>query len=254
MSNKIFQFAFAGLLATLFISSCKKTTTPTVVPPGPGTVGIEFMHVWGMTEAPFALNSLMVHPVTGDSLTFTKFRYYVSNIRLKKEDGTWWAEPNSYHIVDQAVSTELDLDAVPAGNYTDLEFVLGVDSIRNVSGAQDGALSVTEGMFWDWNSGYIMLKAEGTSPDATANNFAFHLGGFSGSNNIVTTKSISFGTDKLLVDANKAPAIHLKANVAKLWHASPSVSVTNTIHMPGAGAKTMADNFYASFAFEELHQ
>jgi hypothetical protein len=194
--------------------------------------------------------------MTGDSLTFTKFRYYVSNIKIKKADGTWWSESNSYHIVDVAVesSLEINLSDIPAGNYTELQYTMGVDSSRNVSGAQDGALSVSESMFWNWNSGYIMLKAEGTAPNAAANNFQFHLGGFSGTNNIVTVKSTDFGGTTMVIASDKTPHVHLLANPAKLWHASPSVSVKNTIHMPGAEAKVMADNFYGGISLDELHQ
>lgn len=256
MKNNFVNISTITLLMALFVSfsACKKenntTTTPT---PDPGSVAVEFSHVWGMMEAPFSLNTPLVHPMTGDTLTFTKFRYYVSNIKLKNSDGTWWVAPNSYYIIDEAGSKEIELTNIPAGNYTELEYVMGVDSTRNVSGAQDGALSVSEGMFWNWNSGYIMLKAEGTAPNAAANTFQFHLGGFSGANNIVTKKNTNFDGSVLTIASDKSPHIHLKANPARLWHSSPSVSVKNTIHMPGAEAKTMADNFYGAIYFDELH-
>lgn len=239
------------------LTSCKKTTTTPIDPnPTTGSFKIAFEHVFGMMESPFSLNTLFVHPMTNDSLTFTKFRYYISNIKLKKEDGTWWSESNSYHIVDAAVESSLEIEFtnIPSGNYTELQYTLGVDSLHNVSGAQEGALSVTEGMFWNWNSGYIMLKAEGTSPQASSNVFQFHLGGYSGTNNIVSIKSTNFNGEQMTIAYNKNPHVHLKANVAKLWHSSSSVSVKNTIHMPGADAKTMADNFYSSVVFDELHQ
>lgn len=257
--TKNIKYGILFLSALVFmLSSCKKTDTNTTPTPLPtfGSFNLEFEHVFGMMEVPFALNTILVHPMTGDSLTFNKFRYYVSNIKIKKDDGTWWSEENSYHIVDVAVEHTLGitLTNIPSGSYTELQYTLGVDSLRNVSGAQDGALSVTEGMFWNWNSGYIMLKAEGTAPNAASNVFQFHLGGFSGANNIVTVKSTNFGGTAMTIASDKTPHVHIKANPAKLWHSSPSVSVKNTIHMPGAEAKTMADNFYGSFAFKELHQ
>lgn len=255
---KNIKYSILILSAFVFMfSACKKTEpTPTPTTPTYGSFNLMFEHVFGMTNAPFALNTLLVHPMTGDSLTFNKFRYYVSNIKIKKDDGTWWSEENSYHIVDVAVehSLGITLSNIPSGNYTELQYTLGVDSLRNVSGAQDGALSVTEGMFWNWNSGYIMLKAEGTAPNASGNVFQFHLGGFSGANNIVTVKSTNFNGTAMTIASDKTPHVHLIANPAKLWHGSPSVGVKNTIHMPGAEAKTMADNFYGSFAFDELHQ
>ena len=258
MIKKINQGLFILFAMIITISSCKKTDpTPTPTPtPTIGSFKLAFEHVFGMMEEPFTLNTQFVHPMTGDTLNFNKFRYYVSNIKIKKDDGTWWSEANSYHIVDLAVSgtEEIELKDIPSGSYTELQYTLGVDSLHNVSGAQEGALSVTEGMFWNWNSGYIMLKAEGTSPNSSNGIFQFHLGGFSGAQNIVTVKSTTFNGETLTISYGNTPHVHVKANPAKLWHASPSVSSVNTIHMPGSGAKTMADNFYGSFAFEEIHQ
>jgi hypothetical protein len=61
-----------------------------------------------------------------------------------------------------------------------MEFMIGVDSARNNSGAQTGALDPTNGMFWSWSTGYIMAKFEGTSAQspAAANALKFHIGGF----------------------------------------------------------------------------
>jgi hypothetical protein len=39
----------------------------------------------------------------------------------------------------------------------------------------------------------------------------------------------------------------------KLWEMSGSVSTTNTIHMPGAMAKMMANDFSNGIVFEHVH-
>jgi hypothetical protein len=132
-----------------------------------------------------------------------------------------------------------------------MQYVMGVDSTRNVSGAQTGALSTTNGMFWSWMTGYIMLKAEGTSPQSESGSFSFHLGGFSGANNIVTTKNFAFGSNNLTVSSNKDSEVHIKVNPAKLFHADPLSSGT-TVHMPGAKAKQMATNFYGGVVFTHI--
>lgn len=243
---KITLFALTALILGT-TTSCKKDETPideTAVETY-GTMNVELEHVWGMTESNFALNTDLYHPMTYDTLNFTTFKYYISNFKLKKEDGSYWTHPESYFLVnlsDLSTAT-LNFDNIPVGTYTDLEFTLGVDSTRNVSGAQTGALAISNEMFWSWNSGYIMLKAEGVSPQSSASNnaFAFHLGGFSGDKNIVTEKSISLGTTPLSVSSTKTGMIHLKVNPAKLWHTSPvSVSTNHTVHMPGTTAVTMA--------------
>jgi hypothetical protein len=221
---------------------------------GEGNFNIQTNFVFGATAAPFALNQKLVQPVTGDTLTFSEFSFYLCNIRLQKEDGSWWSETESYHLLSakSADDAKINLQNVPAGKYKAMEYTLGVDSLRNVSGAQTGDLAVSKGMFWDWNSGYIMLKAEGMSPQSSTGSFAFHLGGFSGTNNIVTKKTTDFGGAILDITTSNKPTVVLLANPARLWHSSPSVATRNTIHMPGANAVTMANTFYGNFSFKEI--
>ncbi len=119
-----------------------------------------------------------------DSLTVTKFNYYISNIKLKKEDGTYYVEPESYHLIEHVGGkTSFRINNVPAGNYNGVEFLIGVDSLRNVSGSQTGALDPGHGMFWTWQQGYIFFKLEGaynTLTQAQKAEYAIHIGGFSG--------------------------------------------------------------------------
>lgn len=250
-SNQI--FFLIGLLGfSLILNSCSKDDHSHG--DGEGHFNISTQFVFGADMLPFALNQAMKHPKTMDSLTFSEFSFYITNIRLQKEDGTWWAEPESYHLLSakSADDAKIHIHEVPAGTYTAMEYTLGVDSLRNVSGAQTGDLAVSKGMFWSWTTGYIMLKAEGMSPQSTTGSFAFHLGGFSGANNIVTKKTTDFNGAKLTLTTTNEPTVVLLANPARLWHSSPSVATRNTIHMPGANAVTMANDFYSNFSFKEI--
>lgn len=243
---KKFKLTFvAAATLILGLTSCKKdetTTTPTAV--GNGTVNIEFAHKYGMmNEKDFMLDSIFIHPMKKDTMYFSKFKYFFTNVKLKKADGTYWSETESYHLIDlsKPSSLTISLANVPAGDYTSLEYTLGVDSARNVSGAQTGDLAVTNDMYWSWKSGYIMLKAEGKYLDtAKQKMFAFHLGGFSGASNVVTKKSIALeNTTKVIVTANKKSTISMEVNPGLLWHSAPSVKTLNMIHMPGSPAVTM---------------
>ena len=101
----------------------------------------------------------------GDSLELTRFVYYLSNIELTGKSGKVWKQAESYHLLevgeaDQSVF-EIVLKGVPEGEYRALSFGVGVDSVRNHSGQQVGALDTDNGMFWMWETGYVFLKAEG---------------------------------------------------------------------------------------------
>lgn len=243
------------LLSLVTIVSCKKEDPkPEPQPAVPtGSAEIVLEHEWGMSGLPFQLNTALTHPMTGDDLTFETFKYYISNFKLKKSDGTWWTHPNSYFLVDLSTpsSTTLSLNNIPIGDYTEMSYVLGVDSTRNVSGSQSGALSTTNNMFWSWNSGYIMVKAEGTSPQAGSGSFAYHLGGFAGVNKIVTTKSAVFSVENLTVTETSNGKVYLTLNPARLFHTFGSVSNGN-IHMPGANAVTMSSDFYGNAFFDRV--
>lgn len=252
---KIILLIVALVSTTFLLLSCKKEKQSTPIVQN-GDMKVQFDFVFGSNQLPWEIGKTMVHTKTGDTLTFSLLKFYVSNIRLKKPDGTWWSEPNSYYLLctDCEEGYSFTVKNIPAGNYTEMQYTMGVDSAANTLGASTGALSLANGMFWDWNSGYIMLKAEGTSPNSPSGNFIFHLGGFTGTNNVITDKSTDFGGTVLNIEKQKYPIVKLLANPARLWHNSPSVSVKSVIHAPGPEAVTMAKNFYDNIAFKALEQ
>ena len=248
--------ALLGLTLTLSTSCKKKTVEPTPeVDPGKGSVSIVLTHKWGMmNEQNFVLGSNLIHPMhkQKDTLNFSTFKYYVSNIKFKKADGTYYVHPESYFLVDLSnlATTTLSIPDVPAIDYTEMSYTLGVDSAKTVSGAQAGALDPVNKMFWVWNTGYVATKAEGTYlKNKVVTPFRFHLGGYKVPNNVVTTKTIAFSTNNLTVSANKASKVKITVNPGTLFHGT-SVKTLDMIHEPGADAVSMAVGFFThSFGF-----
>src|SRR5690606_28100129 len=137
----------------------------------------------------------------GESYTVSLFNYYLSNFRLLKEDGSEYKIEESYFLVKHSPTGNMrhfHLMDLPEGNYTGIRFLIGVDSIRNVSGAQTGDLAVDHGMFWTWNTGYIMAKLEGNSPQVPdGGKFMHHIGGFAGENSALHEVTLEFPTMEL---------------------------------------------------------
>ena len=136
-------------------------------------------------------NSQTLIPNTGtytntsyDEYSVTKFNYMISNVVLTTADGTKFAEPESYHLIKHiGGATSFTINNLPKGTYTKIEFLIGVDSLRNISGTQTGALDVGNDMYWDWNTGYIFFKLEGMYTSNNVNvkdNYVIHIGGFEG--------------------------------------------------------------------------
>ena len=229
-------------------------------PPSSGMKGnmtIKIDHVWAQSEEPFALNQTMTHPMSGEELSFTKLRYYISNIQLHHTNGTTWSETESYHLVDMTetpgLESEVTINDVPTGEYVAISYLIGVDSLRNVSGAQEGALDPAEAMCWAWNTGYIFIKAEGVSNASANGTFTYHLGGFLEPHSSINEMYFEFQGAKLEIIPEAVPSIHLVSRVARFWHGGLSTAETPMVHMPGETAATLAENFAGGVRFDHIH-
>lgn len=226
------------VLAAIMLSAGKKNA-PHNVELAP--LIISFDNVVG--DKDLALNADYTN-AAGESFTITQLQYFISNIKLKKTDGTAYAivQDSSYFLVQENnPSTHIIRLKVPEADYSGLEFVLGIDSIRNTmgiskrTGVLDPASSMDNGMYWGWNSGYIFFKMEGTSPAAPADptgshKFRYHIGGFGGysASTINNIKAISLdfssgGTAMPRKERNIK--IHVKADVLRTFEGSGKVSI-----------------------------
>ncbi|NVK28567.1 MAG: hypothetical protein HWE14_11020 [Flavobacteriia bacterium] len=243
---KRFILSIGVVAAALTFTSCSPEEEPTPSPSGTGTLSLNFEYVWAMGSMPFEMETALYHPMTGDTLTYTTFKHYVSNVKLIADDNSTYNVPESYHLIDlmDENSTNITINDVPAGTYKGIMITFGVDSARNVSGSQTGALDPANEMFWSWNSGYIMLKAEGTSPQSGNGNFIYHLGGFSGNINTVVERSFDFPNgSQITVENNGQLNVTMQANPARLFHTYGSVSNGAMVHMPGPSAVMMTADF-----------
>ena len=124
-------FLLAAIAIPLTFNSCKKEENdPPIVKYG--DLAIMFNHVWGMNAVPIDINQKIFHPKTGDTITLTTFKYYVSNFEVKKAGGNWYKLDDYYHLVDLAdPSTHMfKFENLPEGDYNELKFVMGVDSAK----------------------------------------------------------------------------------------------------------------------------
>lgn len=255
----------ALLVIALAVSNCKKDTKAPAsedLAPLPATTGNLDIEFEGMVGADgLVLGTQTYTNAAGNTFNVSMYRYYISNIKLKKADNSVWVQPNSYYLIDYSVplSTTISVPNIPFGNYTGIEFMIGVDSAKNAagSGAQTGALDPVNAMYWSWSEGYVMAKIQGTSPQSTAsgNALTFHVGGWNGPNNVIKITSPSFNGDSAMVRSGHTPKIHM-ANDLLEWFQSPTTvdfSILNTVHMPGTDAKTIADNYADMFSVEHIH-
>lgn len=241
------------LVAAIAVASwtgCVKKDNPVATPEtGVGNVKMEFFNIVGTSA--LNLGNQWYKNAHGDSFQVTKLNYYISNIRLNGTDTTY-VEPESYHLImeSDATSRAFDLSNVPYGTYSSVTLMIGVDSLRNVSGAQTGALDPSYGMFWTWNTGYIMFKFEGVSPVSpnVGGTVAYHAGGYSGQYAVQRTLTLNF-PNTITVAKEGENHIHVTGDLLNLFK-SPTeynFAMQPDINTPGRDAKNLADNYATMF-------
>lgn len=125
---------------------------------------------------PLEFGSKYYNNAAGDTFTIKELRHYLSNIVLQKSTGEK-VNLKNYNLLDASASSShsFTIQNIPEGNYTNISFLLAIDSFANHNGLQEGALDPSWGMFWTWNTGYIFYRINGTS--TKGKNYSFDLGG-----------------------------------------------------------------------------
>lgn len=247
----LLMLVLAPLLTSLLLACTEESTPPVQT----GNLSLRFDHVVG--EAPLQLNGPPYTTPAGETFTVSQFAYYVSNIRLRRADGTEFAPADRYYLVreDEPDSKHLTLAGVPAGRYTALSFVIGVDSARNCSGAQTGALDPVHGMFWSWNTGYIFLRLEGNSPQSPQpyQKLQLHVGGFKGAANCIRTVAFPLAGDGLRVEPGRQAQAVLGVDVAELFTGPLPIRFAeySAVH-GGPKAVQLADNYADMFVLRSV--
>lgn len=254
MLSRLFPAALLVLLAAAGCENQQQDPTPVE---STGELEIYVEHVAG--TSPLAVSTPYT-TAAGETFRVGQLKYYLSNLKLLRADGSSWAAPDSYYLVDHAqpASQRLHLRGVPAGEYARLMVTIGVDSARNTVGAQTGPLDPVHGMYWDWNSGYVFLRLNGSSPQAPGNGGLFYdVAGFRRPHNTIRTITLPMpaSAGALRVRAGATPELHLKANVLKLFEGPHPIRFGQMSSVAGGpDAVKLADNCAAGmFRIDHLH-
>ena len=248
---KIKRLALLALFSVVFMSfknEPKKNTGDSA------TIKIHFINMVG--KSPVVLGSTAYINPFREKYTITKLKYYVTNVSLIGNSDSM-KENDSYHLVDENVKESQSFSFnVPAGNYNSLQFLLGVDSLHNVSGAQSGDLDPTKDMFWTWNSGYVMAKMEGNSPASKLVNqkYEYHIGGYAGPYNVTKEIELKLGEKSVNIAAGKTIEIFIIANIEAWWQNPNNIKISETaiITTPGKNALAMSQNYSKMFSIDKI--
>lgn len=262
---KKIYFLLTVAIAAVSILSCSDDETVT------GPLTLEFDNVVGTTNLQLNTDNTPYANSKSEAFKVTWLTYYVSNIKLKKSDGTYFIDPvksdgsAGYYLIDEndAESQEVTLENIPAGEYTEVTFTIGVDASQVDQGAQTGALDPAKGLFWSWNSGYIFMAIEGVSPVSTEadNAFQYHVGGYktdaaSNQVNNIKTVTLSFNGDTAPVRPKHEPEVHLLFDVNKFLNGTGeqvTFASNASRHSPKA-CENLSGNIAGAFVVDHVHE
>lgn len=206
-----------------------------------GQHSIEFIPVYGFqsftTDKYYPINQT-------DSVKIETLKFYISSVEFIKRDVVVFREEKSFHLIDLAKPQSLQISDLPNDiDFTHIGFNVGVDSVTNVSGALDGDLDPSLGMYWTWQSGYINVKIEGKSNlcRTRLNEFSLHLGGY-------RTPNLSVQNIELAVKNTQNMKIYFDLHS---FLTSVGLQDQNQIMSPGIAAVRLSEKFAQSFNSRE---
>ena len=265
------RIILVSILAILFLSSCKKkaenpesTTDPITGEPVPtkfGEVKLEFQHYAGGEL--LALNKDYVN-ASNEKFKITELKYYVSNVKLIKNNGSRTSIPDTYFLIDASKNDDasifgVTLRKVPEGNYTGISFLIGVDSTISTSGALAGDLSpeLNPELHWVWE-GYTGLYFTGASPASTNSDqtFAYRIFGFKGVYNALQTVTINFGSTLLMAKQNAAPSVHVYVDILEFFKNPNTISIAKmpeTQREADSTNQAISRNYVDMFSLAHIH-
>lgn len=256
------------LICSALMFSCSDDSTEATDTKLPGNLAFEVSNTFGSSA--FTLDTEYTTS-SGDKIKPTEFRYWVSNIVLKKSDGSTYDVPDAYYLLqnskEQVIENSdgivmpaakretVNISSIPAAEYTEVTFSIGVDSKYNDNlSLQAGELSILQNMTadngWMWFTSYIFSKVGGTYTNANAETFNFLFE--TGSNAQYKTITKTFATP-ITINGLKPAQISLKADVSKLFTGIKITDAKLTSGVYRIGASTpelmtkLATNYTSAF-------
>ena len=184
-----------------------------------------------------------------EAFTVRSFKYYISHLRLTYNNGKTYSLQTSPRLINEADSASKQFSfSAPAGNIVSVQFLIGIDSITNTTGVQTGDLDPAKGMFWIWNTGYIMAKLEGSSSSskAPAKQYSYDIGGYKDGES--ATREISLSLPPAI--SYRPSSFIITADINKWFCSKNNIRIAEQpmCHSPGALAMKIADNYAGMFS------
>ena len=133
---------------------------------GISTVNLDFE--FDYSEESFEANTVYDYSL-GYKLKFERFRLYIANVQFVDSDGNTQDGPEIIYVDEFSTDNRVSFE-IPGGDYSKIKFAIGVP--QNLNGTDnpgfdaalfsaDHPLSLDNGMYWTWNTGYRFNLIDG---------------------------------------------------------------------------------------------
>lgn len=260
---KIIKLAWAILLCASIIA-CSSDDKEDVTGQT-GTLDLKFDNGVGNQDFIFGT---AYNKSNGESYKLTTLKYIISNVRIKDSKGTIFTYPtaDNVFIIDEANGNNageiyISLQNVPAADYTEITFGIGIDQARFLLGAtgQGDFLEQANaaGMLWSWATGYRFMRFDGTYSTGTVTDeaLAMHMGSVGTSLDNYREVTLTF-PNSVRVRETSYPEIHIKADISKVFDGETSINFADgydQVHTSSETTPVIADNLKGIFEVHHVH-
>lgn len=174
---KFFKIFLSLLIVYIHLTGCKKEAEQIKAKVN-STLTLQINYV--SNENLLIKDSLLYQNASGNHYSINRLQYYISGISLNEENGNQFNSEQVFYLdAFENANGKIVLQDIPPGNYTSIDFYIGINSQLN----EHGKISNTSqniNMYWpeEMGGGYHFLKLEGNYLNAEnkQKGFALHLG------------------------------------------------------------------------------
>ncbi|MCZ2101448.1 MAG: hypothetical protein LC107_07930 [Chitinophagales bacterium] len=218
------RFLFFILVLGLF--SCNSDDKP-------GNINLRFHLVYD--GAPMEMFKNYPYPGTDESFYFTRLSYYIADVNLKNakekiaiKDIDFLNLTATFTGSSPINGYEYTIGEIPVGDYTNLEFGIGVPKGMNAKSPAEypaGTTLSSPTEYWESWKSYVFFKTEGSivynesAPDES--DFALHLGGDEAYRTISLPRSIT-------IESNKTTNVDITLDMKRYFDGITTYNIKDT--------------------------
>ena len=132
---------------------------------------------------PLAFDSIANTTSAGQKISVTRLDFLLSNISLRKTDGSWLQLTNTFAFINAREGrTKFNLNNLPTANFDRVKFNVGLSpEINHGNPSQYPATHPlnpnVNGLHWNWKGGYVFLALEGDwlTSDGKQSGYSYHV-------------------------------------------------------------------------------